>query len=187
VSQRLVDDAVALGEAQQRLELLGGRLGVQVEGQADGAEPDGCVLAHGQGAAEVQVALGGEGATVHGDAQRGGDGPQRDPGAGHQRLQQHVPGAQQGAVPAGGRVQARHRQLAARVHRARDGLLLELAAGPQGDQRLVRIAAIGVLERLLHQAEFCAVHVSAPVCGDTPPGNPCLRQTRPAWPAEGYP
>jgi hypothetical protein len=79
VGQRLVGDAVALGEADQRLDLLGGCPGVQVEGEADGTEPAGCLLAHGQGTAEAQVALGGDGAPGQGDPQRGGDGAQGDP------------------------------------------------------------------------------------------------------------
>jgi hypothetical protein len=47
-----------------------------------------------------------------------------------------------------------HRQLPSRVHRARDGLVVELAARPQGDQRLAGVIAVGVLERLLHGAQL---------------------------------
>ena len=78
MSERLEHDAVAFGEADERLDLPGGSLGVQVEGQADRREPDWRVLADGQGAAEVQITLGGDGSSGHVDPQRGGHRPQRD-------------------------------------------------------------------------------------------------------------
>src|SRR5215210_5995740 len=54
----LQHDAVALGEPEERLQLLRGRVGVDLEGEPDLLEADGCLLAHPQGAAEVEVALG---------------------------------------------------------------------------------------------------------------------------------
>lgn len=53
MSQRLVDDAVAFGEPEQRVELSGIGLGVQVESHPDGPEADRGVRADAQGAAEV--------------------------------------------------------------------------------------------------------------------------------------
>jgi hypothetical protein len=64
VGQRLVHDAVPFGQADQRVDLLGVSLGIQVDGQADGAEPDRRVLADRQRPAEVQVTLGGDGSMI---------------------------------------------------------------------------------------------------------------------------
>src|SRR5262245_53427487 len=89
----LVDDAVSLRQLQQAVELLRRRLGVEVEVKPDGAEADRHLLADAERAAEVEVALGGHGAPADGDSQRRRDRPQRHPGAGRQRLQQHVAGA----------------------------------------------------------------------------------------------
>src|SRR5208282_6458435 len=44
-------------------------------------------------------------------------------------------------------------------HRAGDGLLVELAVRAQGDDRRVRVLAVGVLERLLHRAQLSEVHM----------------------------
>jgi hypothetical protein len=69
VGEGLVDDAVALGQPDQRLELLGAGVGVQVEGQPDGPEADRGVLGHREGATEVQVAFGADRAPGHVDPQ----------------------------------------------------------------------------------------------------------------------
>src|SRR6478752_7337547 len=57
VHQRLVDDAVALGEAQQRRQLLIRRVGIQRELQANVPEADRGVLRDAERAAEVEVTL----------------------------------------------------------------------------------------------------------------------------------
>jgi ATP-dependent DNA helicase RecQ len=166
--ERLVDDAVTLGEAEQGLDLVAAGLGVEIEGQVDGREPDRRFLAHRQGAAEVEITVGGNGAALQVDLQRGGDGPQRDSRAGHQGLQQHVSGAGQRSVSSGGGVQARDGQGLAGGYRAADGLVVDLAVRPQGDHRPLGIGAVGLLERLLYSAQLCAFHPGTPVGGFLP-------------------
>jgi hypothetical protein len=166
--QRLVDDAVALGEAEQGLDLVAAGPGVQLEGQADGPEPDRRFPGHRQRAAEVEITLGGDSAGLQVDLQRGGDGPQRDSRAGHQGLQQHVSGAGQRSVSPGGGVQARHGQGLAGGHRAADGVLVDLTVRPQGDHRPLGIVAVGLLERLLYRAQLCAFHAGTPIGGFLP-------------------
>jgi hypothetical protein len=95
VCERLIDHAVALGQPEQRRDLLVAGVGVEIEAQADGGKPDRRVLAHGQRPAEVQVAFGVHGSAGDGDLQRGGHGPKRDPRAGDKCLQEHVPGTDQ--------------------------------------------------------------------------------------------
>ena len=56
--ERLQHDAVALGELEQRRQLLVVGIGVELEAQADVAEADRRLLVHAQRAAEVEVALG---------------------------------------------------------------------------------------------------------------------------------
>ena len=68
-------------------------------------------------------------------------------------------------APSGGRVQARHGQRLAGGHRTGDGLFVELAGRAQGDDRFPRTLAVGVLERLLHCAQFSAVHHCTPIYG----------------------
>src|SRR4051794_131629 len=55
--QRLVDDAVALGQTQQRLQLLVTGVGVEVEVGANRCKSDRCLLVDAKRAAKVQVPL----------------------------------------------------------------------------------------------------------------------------------
>src|SRR3954469_8842357 len=68
--ERLVDDAIALGQPQQCLQLLVGRVSVEVEAGANGREPDRRLLVDAEGAAEVQIALDVHRATAELDADR---------------------------------------------------------------------------------------------------------------------
>ena len=63
-------------------------------------KPTGGLLVHAEGAPEVQLTLG-EHPPGDLESERGGHRAQRHPGAGHQRFQQHVAGAQLAAVAAG--------------------------------------------------------------------------------------
>src|SRR5690242_5869402 len=85
VVERLVDDAVALGQLEQRGELLVVGVRVQLEAQADVPEADGRLLVDAERAFEVEVALGVD-AALGADVQRGRDGLERDAGAGRERL-----------------------------------------------------------------------------------------------------
>src|SRR5712692_2156677 len=58
LAQGLVDDAIALGQADQRRQLLLAGAGVQVEVQPDALKADGHFFGDAQRAPEIQVALG---------------------------------------------------------------------------------------------------------------------------------
>jgi hypothetical protein len=58
LGQSLEDDAVALGQLQQRRQLLLVGVRVQLEAEADRLEPDRRLAVDREGAAEIEVALG---------------------------------------------------------------------------------------------------------------------------------
>ena len=105
--ERLEHDAVALGQAQERGELVLARVGVELEVQPHVLEADRRLLVDAERAAEVEVALGADRAAAHVDAERGGDRPERHARAGGERLEQHVAGAQLRAVAAARGMQPR--------------------------------------------------------------------------------
>src|SRR3954453_415744 len=104
---RLVDDAVALRQTEERVELLVARGCIELEREADRAESDRCVLRDGEGSAKVEIALGPDASSPNLDPDRGSDGLQRDAGAGDERLEEHVSGAEAQAVSPARRVEAR--------------------------------------------------------------------------------
>src|SRR5436190_5985790 len=87
---RLVDHAIALGELEQLIELLSALVGVDVEAQADLGEADRRVFRDAERAAEVEIALGRDGAGLERNRERGRDRFERHARAGDERLQQHV-------------------------------------------------------------------------------------------------
>src|SRR5918997_509004 len=76
-AERLEDDAVALGELDQRSKLVGVGIGVELEGKTDLAKAHRSVLGDAQRAAEVEVALDLHLARADLDAERGRDGVER--------------------------------------------------------------------------------------------------------------
>src|SRR4051812_30622676 len=92
VAQGLQYDTVTLGQFQQGIDAILRLVGVELEGEADRAKADRRGSLHPQSAAEIEVALGLEAAAVEAEFERGGDRLQRYPGAGDERLQQHVAG-----------------------------------------------------------------------------------------------
>ena len=155
--ERLKHDAVALGEADERGEILLAGVRVEVEAQADRAKAHGRVAVDAERAAEVEVALGVDPAASHVDADRRRDRAQRHAGARGERLEQHVARAQLGAVAAARGVEARLRQRPSRVDRARDALA-EAAARLQGHDGGIGIVAVALLERRLECAQGGGVH-----------------------------
>src|SRR5580693_7357019 len=67
----LVDDAVALGELEELIELLLARVGVDRKGEPDLREADRGILGDAEGAAEIEIALGRNGAGRERDRERG--------------------------------------------------------------------------------------------------------------------
>src|SRR5713226_9383645 len=92
--------AIALGELHQRVDLLRARVAVDVKIEANRAETHGGVLGHAQRAAEIEVALGADRAALERQLERGRHRPHGDAGAGDERFQEHVAGAQ--AAPVAG-------------------------------------------------------------------------------------
>src|SRR5215216_1390242 len=90
-TERLEDDAVALGQLHELGEVVLVSVVLHVERKPDCAEADRYVLTlrHPERAAEVEVTLGAH-AAGDADPERGGDRAQRDAGTGDQRLEQHV-------------------------------------------------------------------------------------------------
>ena len=84
LGQCLVDELVALGEAEQRLHLLSGRAGIEIEAQADGPQAQGGVLAHRECPTESRSPWAWTVPRGDPNLQRGGHGLQRDTRARHQ-------------------------------------------------------------------------------------------------------
>src|SRR5437868_555131 len=75
--QRLEHHAIALRQLDQRVNLFGRRVGVQVDRQTNFLEADVGVLGHAEGAAEIEIAFGAERAAADGNAHGSGDGSER--------------------------------------------------------------------------------------------------------------
>src|SRR5262245_13047890 len=88
--KRLVDDAIALGQANELLELVFGSAGVELEMKSDALESDRRALVDAQSAAKVELSLGTSDPSAQLDPDRRRDGTERDPRAGDERLEQHV-------------------------------------------------------------------------------------------------
>src|SRR5882757_9346945 len=138
----LVDDAIALRELEQLIELLLRRVGLDVEAQADLREADRRVLGDAERAAEVEVALGRDLAGLERNVERGRHRLQGHAGAGDQRLEQHVAGAEFQARAAGGGMQAGDRERPSGLDLAGDVGVVERSLGPERNERGLRIALV---------------------------------------------
>ena len=58
VAQRLINNAIALGQTKQPSELLFGSISVHIEMQSNLLETDGHILGHTKCAAKIEIALG---------------------------------------------------------------------------------------------------------------------------------
>ena len=157
----LVDDAVALGEPEQRVELFVRRIGLQLEAQPDRPEPHRHVAVDAERPAKIEVSFGVNVAALDRQLERGRDGAQRHAGARDQRLEQHVARAERRPVSAARRVQAGRRERTPRPHRAGDAFP-ERPIGAQRHQRRIRILAVPLLQRLLHATQRSPIHETPP-------------------------
>src|SRR5262245_11943298 len=155
--QRLQHYAIAFGELDQLLLLLGARVGVEVEVQADLAEADRRVLRHAERAAEIEISLGAYRSVPELNAERGSHRLKRDAGTGDQRLEQHVARARLQPAAAGAWMQASLDQCPAGVHAAGDALA-DAPLGAQGDERRLRVGAVALLDRSLEGLQLFCVH-----------------------------
>ena len=87
MSERLVDDAVPLGQPKQRVELLVGCVGLQLESQPDRLKADGRILVDGECAPHVELSLGMDATDRDRHLERGGDSSQRHTCASNECLQ----------------------------------------------------------------------------------------------------
>src|SRR5262249_52588049 len=161
--ERLVDDAGALGELEQLVELVLRRGAVHLEAQADGRKTDRRIFGDPERAAEVEIALGADLSGLERNLERGRDRLERDAGAGDQRLEQHVAGTkfETGAARCG--VQPSDRERTPRFHLASDVRVVERALGLQGDEGRLRVAFVALLERRLHGAQRSGIHWKSPL------------------------
>ena len=91
--QRLIDDAIALGQANKGAQLIFRSVGVQVEVKADALKANRRILGDTQRAAKIEIAVGSNRTASNDDAYRCRDGVERDAGASDERLEQHIAGA----------------------------------------------------------------------------------------------
>src|SRR3954447_19679735 len=96
--ERLVDDAVALGEAQQCLDVVAAGVSVEIERGANRRKSHRSLLVDTKRAAEIEVSLDVRRASAQLDTDGRRDGAQGDTRARGQRLQQHVAGTEQRSV-----------------------------------------------------------------------------------------
>ena len=150
--------AVALGQLDECVDALLRFIGVETEIEPDGAEADRRILCHAQRAAKIEIAFGLHRGGAEPEFQRCRHRLQRNAGASHQRLQQHVARAQFETRAAGGRMQPGDGKRPARLDLAGDRLVVDRAFGAKRDQRLRGVVAIGLLQRRLHGFQSGGVH-----------------------------
>src|SRR6202163_869437 len=96
--QSLIDDAIALSQANKRTQLIFRCVGLQVEVKADALESTRRILGDTQSAAKIEIAFGSNHAALNNDAYRRRDGVERHTGAGNKRLKQHIARARASSV-----------------------------------------------------------------------------------------
>src|SRR5262252_107101 len=161
-SERLIDDAIALGQLQELFELVGWRVGVDVEAQANGSKSNRRILGNAERTTEVEITLGRDRGGLDRNVERGRDRLEGDAGAGDQRLEQHVAGAQLEPGAAGRGMQACDRKRAPGLYFAGDMRVIERALGLQGDEGRFRLTLVALLERRLHGAQRGSIHLQSP-------------------------
>src|SRR2546427_5110662 len=105
LAQSLIDDAIALSQANKRTQLLFRRVGLQVEMKADALKSNRRILGDTQRASKIEIAFGSNRAASNNDAYRCRDGVERHTGAGNKRLKQHIARARAQSVAARCRMQ----------------------------------------------------------------------------------
>src|SRR5581483_4362935 len=172
--ERLQDDAVALRQPEQRHEVVFPQLVLEVEGDADLAEPDRRLPVDRERAAEVEVALHPHRAADR-EPERRRHRAQRHAGARRERLEQHVAGAGELAGAARRRMQARFHERPARRHRADDSARVEPTLGAQRHERRLGLLAVALLQRRLQRLQLVALHAPNDTSFDPDPIRLCPR------------
>src|SRR5574341_1386328 len=145
LARRLIDDAVTLGEANQRGELLRRRVRVEVELQPDALKPCRHFFGYAQRASKIQIAFRVDGSFSNLNPYRSRHCTQGHSGTGCERLQQHVARAGHQSAASRPRVKTRFDERLSGFDLARNPLP-DTALGLQGDERGLRTVAIALLE-----------------------------------------
>jgi len=156
-SQGLENDAVSLGQPNQRGALFFRSIGVEFKAQAEILETDRHLLRNGQGSTKIEIALGSDDSVpqlyLHGCRDR----PQGHARTRNQGLQKHISRASQRSIPA-------HCRMRAGGDEALDSLDVArhfrpgVAGRAQGHQRGSRVAFVLSLERTLNRLQFFSIH-----------------------------
>ena len=126
----LEDHAIALGELEQLVELVLRRVGLDLEGEADRPEADRRVLVDAERAAEIEIALGRDGAASAGSSSAVATAFRVTPAQATSASSSMSPEQSSSAGAAGRRMQARDREGAAGLDLAGDALVVERALAP---------------------------------------------------------
>src|SRR5437870_13588949 len=127
--------------------------------EANGFEPYRRLLAHAEGAAKVEVSLRRDRTAAERDSQRRGNCAQRYSSTGHERLEQHIAGAESKSVAACRRVQAGFGKPLAGLHLTSDAFRIDFPSRFERDERGSRLFPIARLERRLQGPQLIRVHV----------------------------
>jgi hypothetical protein len=141
-----------------RVELVPRRVGLDLEDEADLREPDRRILGNAERAAEIEIALRRYRSGFQGNVERRRHRLEGDAGAGDQRLEQHVAGAQLETGAAGRGMKAGNGERPAGLDLAGDVRVIEGAACTKRHHRRLRIGLVALLERRLHGAKRSGVH-----------------------------
>jgi len=157
-SERLVNDAIALGQAEQGGELFFTRIGVQIEAQSDLLKTDRNFFGDGKGSAEVEIAFGPNGRVTQRNVESGGNGAQSDAGTSHQRFEQHVPRARAESVAPSRGMKARFHQRFCCCDIAGKAFA-DFAFGTKSNRSRLRFVPITLFERCLQRFQFIGIHL----------------------------
>ena len=158
--ERLVNDAISLGQAEERTELLFGRVRIQLKLQPNALETYRNILGDTKSTAKIEVAFGtnGSGAQVNSQSRR--HGIERNTCTSDQGLQKHIAGTRTRSVPASGRVKSGFNQSLTGFYFAGNGVT-ELTFGTQSNARAFRVLPVPVFERRLQRSKIVGIHTYA--------------------------
>jgi len=157
LAERLIDDAVSLGEAEQGGELFFRRICRELEEKPDALNPDGGVFRDAERASEIQVAFRTDRTVTNLNTDRGGDGSQGNSGTACERLQQHVAGTSGEPVASCGWMKTCFNESFSRSDLAGNSRP-DSSLSFEGHERGFRVFAIVLLERGLDRSEFFCLH-----------------------------
>jgi len=157
LAQSLIDDAIALSQANKRTQLTFRCLGLQVEVKADALKSNWRILGDAQSAAKIEIAFGSNRAASNNDAYRRRDGVERHTGAGNKRLEQHIARARAQSVASRCRVQPCRDECLAGLNVAGDPLA-QTALRLQRDKRGIGALFVALFQGRLDGSKLFCFH-----------------------------